>query len=272
MVTAVKEKTEIPYNWKSDKSPMILCHSCNRRCARYKGYGFAWKLPGRTITLYGSTVTLEEQCNVLRARIIKDVRNEQRRKNIRLSLVPIPAFVRQVRLGSHRLKYRGIIEDFKTVYDDCIPGKDWLEANHNNVLPEQSITLMVDGKPVDTGNGIKATIKACKNLPPTVEPESEEIIELKEEKNMVKETPTSRKVKKLKEILDFAQEHGVTINPAGYGYFADSYLMFDRCPCDPMRLECPCIDAPGEIEKDGHCLCHLFWKDPQTFKESKLGG
>jgi len=83
--------------------------------------------------------------------------------------------------------------------------------------------------------------------------------------------PIARANKKRRELLDFAQEHGFTINPAvGYDYYVDGYFMFNHCPCDPTRKECPCSQAREEVETNGHCLCHLFWKDPRAFKENKL--
>lgn len=35
------------------------------------------------------------------------------------------------------------------------------------------------------------------------------------------------------------------------------------CPCRVQRIPeniCPCVHAPGEIEKDGHCHCLLYFK------------
>lgn len=35
------------------------------------------------------------------------------------------------------------------------------------------------------------------------------------------------------------------------------------CPCKKDHIPenvCPCLDAPQEIERDGHCHCNLFLK------------
>ena len=66
-------------------------------------------------------------------------------------------------------------------------------------------------------------------------------------------------------LIRYAQEHGVVITPVGYGYFVESYIQFSRCPCDSARKNCPCEQALEEIKVEGKCLCHLFWRDYQTF-------
>ena len=76
-----------------------------------------------------------------------------------------------------------------------------------------------------------------------------------------------RQIKKRRELLDFAHEHNLVMNPKGYDYYIESYLMFNCCPCDKSRLECPCPEALEEVASKGHCLCRLFWKSYKVFKE-----
>ena len=73
-------------------------------------------------------------------------------------------------------------------------------------------------------------------------------------------------------LVCYAQEHGVVITPVGYGYFVESYIQFSWCPCDPARKNCPCEQALEEIKIEGRCLCHLFWRDYQTFLDFSKGG
>jgi hypothetical protein len=38
-------------------------------------------------------------------------------------------------------------------FNDCLPGKEWLEAHHKDEYPEATIELIVDGKEPITFNG-----------------------------------------------------------------------------------------------------------------------
>jgi len=71
-------------------------------------------------------------------------------------------------------------------------------------------------------------------------------------------------------ICDFARDNGFVIHPKGYDYYVESYNMFNYCPCDKARKNCPCPEAVTEVPLKGHCLCRLFWRDLDTFKESHL--
>ena len=73
-----------------------------------------------------------------------------------------------------------------------------------------------------------------------------------------------------RELCGFAQEHKLIINPNGYEYYIESFLMFNCCPCDKRRLHCPCPESIADIEKRGHCLCKLFWRDYNTYREQML--
>jgi hypothetical protein len=76
------------------------------------------------------------------------------------------------------------------------------------------------------------------------------------------------KNKKRREILDFARDNKLVIHPGrGYDYYIDSYFMFNRCPCDATRLDCPCNEAVAECKETGWCKCRLYWRDYDTFKD-----
>ena len=73
------------------------------------------------------------------------------------------------------------------------------------------------------------------------------------------------------EILDWARDHNLVIHPGGgYEYYLKNYVKSGRCPCDPERSHCPCPESVEETREDGHCKCHLFWRDLETFKEAKV--
>ena len=70
----------------------------------------------------------------------------------------------------------------------------------------------------------------------------------------------------IRDILAFAREHNVVINPrVGYSYFVDGFRDNGHCPCRPDRLDCPCRESPEEILRNGHCACGLFYRDLATF-------
>jgi len=77
--------------------------------------------------------------------------------------------------------------------------------------------------------------------------------------------------RKRREICDFARDHNLVIHPGkGYDYYIESYFMFNCCPCDKTRHDCPCNEAVEEIARDGYCKCRLFWRSHDDFKEKML--
>ncbi len=79
------------------------------------------------------------------------------------------------------------------------------------------------------------------------------------------------KNKKRREILDFARDNNLVIHPGvGYDYFTDNYFEVGHCVCDSTRLDCPCLEAVEEVERDGWCKCRLYWRDLDTYKNSHV--
>ena len=78
-------------------------------------------------------------------------------------------FIEQVKTGcsKHETGMRGgrrhyeWLADYKTVFHDCLPGKAWLEAHYQDIIPEPTIELLIDGKPIASinGNYKRGTIK-----------------------------------------------------------------------------------------------------------------
>lgn len=74
-----------------------------------------------------------------------------------------------------------------------------------------------------------------------------------------------------KKLCDFARDNSFVVHPGrGYDYYVDSFFMFNACPCDVKRLSCPCEQAVEEVAEKGYCLCRLFWRSYDDFKEKML--
>jgi hypothetical protein len=86
-----------------------------------------------------------------------------------------------------------------------------------------------------------------------------------------KESPAKVKREQAVKIISFAEKYNLFITPMGYEYYAKAFNEFQHCPCDKYRSACPCDLALSEIERDGHCKCHLYWRDYQTYLRIKLG-
>jgi hypothetical protein len=72
-------------------------------------------------------------------------------------------------------------------------------------------------------------------------------------------------------IISFADKNRLVINPMGYEYYANAFNEFKHCPCDKNRPSCPCDLALEETKKEGHCKCHLYWRDYNIYLKLKLG-
>lgn len=71
-------------------------------------------------------------------------------------------------------------------------------------------------------------------------------------------------------LVEFARDNKMVITPAGMAYYIESVLMFNCCPCAKERLSCPCPESVNEVKEIGHCKCHLFWRDYDTFLKRKM--
>ncbi len=174
--------TDTPYYWMTPEQKeknVVLCVGCRLKCSEHKTERWAsWKLPAKTIKAFGSTLNLTEGCNIKRASFLKSMAREIKRKPS-TSQPPLfkREFIYQERIGSHRefvpridyqtgepdkegRGYHQTIEDYVTKYRDCLPGKAWLKKHANDVLPEPTIELTIDGKSLSVnGNYKKGVIK-----------------------------------------------------------------------------------------------------------------
>ncbi len=172
---------DTPYYWMTPEQKeqhLMLCQNCNsssrlhswRTCHKGEERWTAWKLPAKTIKAFNSTLNLAEGCNIARSNLLKDIVREHKRKTISVKpcQLPIDAFIETVRVGSHKQSYgmRGgrrhyeYTDDYKTVFHDCLCGKDWLKEHEHDKYPEATIELSVGNKTVSiNGNYKRGMIK-----------------------------------------------------------------------------------------------------------------
>lgn len=164
-IMPARNPIDIPYYWKTpeDKEDHItLCVNCRLKCKDKSERWAAWKLPTKSIKAFDSMLNLNEGCNIYRAKFLKQIARDMKRKVTTSSTqAPLPAFIETVRIGSHSVfhettpkhGYHQTVEETTTHYHDCLPGKAWLEEHCKDVLPEAAIELRVDGEIKASING-----------------------------------------------------------------------------------------------------------------------
>lgn len=86
---------------------------------------------------------------------------------------------------------------------------------------------------------------------------------------MANKRPTKKE--QITAIIEHAKKNNLFINPgSGYSYALDAIRKFYHCPCDKNRPDCPCPESIEEVKTAGHCKCHLFWRDYQTFMDQMI--
>lgn len=161
---------DMPYYWMTPEQKeqhLILCRNCHNNCKHDKERWTAWKLPAQTINAFGSTLALNAGCNIHRANLLKDIVREHKKKTVSIKTVSLPSFVKQVRTGSHwekerwtdyagkKHEFNRIVEDSKTVFDDCLPGKDWLKKHCQDEYPEPTMEVSANGKTLSLNGDYK---------------------------------------------------------------------------------------------------------------------
>ncbi len=164
-------KADTPYYWKSpeDKQTHLnLCVGCRLKCQEHKTERWCgWKLPAKSIKAFNSTLNLNEGCNIWRAKFLKQVAREVKRKTtVSSGLSPLPAFIKTVRIGSHqewiettpKHGYHRIVEEYTTHYNDCLVPKSWLKKHEHDTLPEPTIEISADGKNLSVNGNYKVGV------------------------------------------------------------------------------------------------------------------
>ena len=162
-----KFSQDMPYSQQSAAAKsqgLILCRNCRNKCHKDAERWTGWKIPARIIHFYGSTLNMPEQCNILRASLLRDIDNAQKRKaSVKIAQLG-QNLITQERTGSHRVfhettpkhGYNQIVEDYTTHYSDCLPGKTWLKAHQNDLQDfEPTIDISVDGKTLSVNGNYK---------------------------------------------------------------------------------------------------------------------
>jgi len=151
-----------PYSWKSSQElhdHMMLCQDywhCpySGKCKKTERWT-GWKLPARTVKAFGSMLNFNSGCNIARALLLRDIASVHKHNKPTATIKQLPlTFVETVRTGSHReqfgmrgnRKYYDAVNDYKTVFKDCLPGKAWLEAHYKDEIPEPTMELIINGK------------------------------------------------------------------------------------------------------------------------------
>ena len=298
--------------------PRICYHRRSRKiynegfCGEFKTY----TLPARTIKMSGSTLNLNEGCNRCRAKFLKGItRGHKRQPNFKPYQLPMDAFIRTVRTGSHREwietrpkhGFHRIVNDYTTMYNNCLPGKEWLKEHENDInkFPEPTIELSVNGRSIASINGdykrgmISDTLKPYTtkvrvgrksiNIPVGEADRISPVKIIKEEKGekMNQQAEITKRLAELtgekksrkpnnqkrRQILDFARDNNMVIHPSvGFDYYVNNFYEAGHCPCDKDRPDCPCPESINEVKENGRCKCCLFWRDLDTFKESHIKG
>ena len=71
-----------------------------------------------------------------------------------LKFAPLMPLIEQVKAGSDKVqcgmrggrKYYEYRDNYETEFKDCLCGKEWLKAHYQDVIPEPTIDLVVNGK------------------------------------------------------------------------------------------------------------------------------
>lgn len=175
---APQDETATPYYWKSPddrQANLMLCRNNGRcpntaKCKKTERWTY-WKLPAKTIKAFGGTLNLNEGCNIQRALFLKSMAREVNRKTAMKvqTAKRQTCFIEDVRTGSHtehvvaeyevngkHPEWTRIVEDYKTVYHDCLVSGEWLKAHEHDLDDyEPTIELSVEDKTLSIDGNYK---------------------------------------------------------------------------------------------------------------------
>ncbi len=173
MAEVITKERQWQFNVYGDEA-LTICFQCRNKesCHKDKERWNAWIIPAKTVKVNGSTLTFNAGCNILRASLLKDAVKNHKSKPTYHQLY-FPLFVEDVRVGSHneyhhrkiwkdgeyiedkKHGFNIVIDDYETVFHDCLPGKEWLEAHYKDVIPEPTIEITVDDKAFSANGNFK---------------------------------------------------------------------------------------------------------------------
>jgi len=174
------DNKDTPYYWQPIKDNMILCTNCrmSKHCHKDKERWTGWNIPAKTIKAFDSILNLVEGCNIGRASLLKDVINAHKinkTPSVKLTQLPLFEYKHNARIGSHAewtrwnhetneldivSKYekgysKRVVEEFETVYNDCLVSKEWLKEHENFEYPEPTIEISINGKDLHVNGNYK---------------------------------------------------------------------------------------------------------------------
>ena len=135
----VLQTIEIP---KARRFEFARCEHSRKHLDCHNSPGYI--IPARTIQAYGHIFNFKEGCNICRANLLREVVKAQKPSKP-------PA-----------LRFRN---EITTTPEDLLSGSDWGKKHANDIIPEPTIELIIDGKSIKTINGdyrrglIKSTLK-----------------------------------------------------------------------------------------------------------------
>lgn len=164
------------YSHSGNEAVLLMRDRCSagRECKRRRncdtfafGVDITRKIGSSTLHLVG--------CPVLAADRIAEAEKIQAgsKSHVTPRLAALPQFVREEPVYKNRTtgyRYRGygsVLDHYKTVYAPSLPGKRWLRDHAKDTLPEPTIDITCNGKPVISVNGnyrrgiIKTAMKAA---------------------------------------------------------------------------------------------------------------
>jgi hypothetical protein len=119
----------------------------------------------QSMTIGGHTVTVNSHSKKLYDVITEAQRIADAKQHLVTShrSPQLPLLVMKVSTGSHREwvettpkhGFHRIVTEYKEVFDDCLCGKKWLEKHYNDVIPEPTMELSVNGKELHLNGNYK---------------------------------------------------------------------------------------------------------------------
>lgn len=114
---------------------------------------------GHTVSILAASPKLYDV--IIEAQKVAD--GKDRKVSFKPCQLPMNAFIEQVRTGSEKVqhgmrgrrRYYQYDDTYKTIFHDCLCGKEWLEAHYKDVIPEPTIEITVGDKSISLNGDFK---------------------------------------------------------------------------------------------------------------------